>query len=92
MISKGPDLTAYGEEVEKLLAAAADIRSTCSNDVRTGLYIIRTAGFKSQLAAAAEAAAAALLELLRTQVSSSVTLAPSRPLLPTFTTNLTTNC
>ncbi|KIZ07418.1 dynein heavy chain 9 [Monoraphidium neglectum] len=64
----GPDLVAYGQEVDRLLAAAADAWATCSNDVRTGLYAVRTARFKAQLAAAAEAAAGALLELLRTQV------------------------
>jgi hypothetical protein len=32
----GPDLVAYGQEVDRLLAAAADAWATCSNDVRTG--------------------------------------------------------
>ncbi|KAI8464307.1 MAG: dynein heavy chain and region D6 of dynein motor-domain-containing protein [Monoraphidium minutum] len=65
------DLEAYGREVERLMAAAAGVWGTCAGDVRAGLYSVKTSGFKAQLAAAAEAAVAALLELLRVQVRES---------------------
>ncbi|GFR45764.1 hypothetical protein Agub_g7181 [Astrephomene gubernaculifera] len=63
-----PSLTEFQAEIDRLRAAADAVRVICTDDVRTGIYVVRCRAFKDLLASSAEQLIYQLLEYLRNTV------------------------
>ncbi|KXZ48211.1 DHC-9 protein [Gonium pectorale] len=66
-----PSLAEFQAEIDRLRAAADAVRVICTDDVRTGIYIVRCRAFKDLLASSAEQLIYQLLEYLRNAVRTS---------------------
>ncbi|KAG2490029.1 hypothetical protein HYH03_011494 [Edaphochlamys debaryana] len=63
-----PSLPEFQAEIDRLREAAQSVRVTCTDDVRTGAYLVRCRAFKDLLASSAEQLVNSLLEFLRNTV------------------------
>ncbi|GLI65190.1 hypothetical protein VaNZ11_008652 [Volvox africanus] len=63
-----PRLAEFQAEIDRLRAAVDAVRVVCTDDVRTGIYVVRCRAFKDLLASSAEELIFQLLEHLRNTV------------------------
>ena len=69
--SEGHTIEEYGETIDKYLDASSTVQNICTNEVRTGLYLIDCVGLKTSLSKKAQDIAAKLLDQMSSKIRAS---------------------